>query len=154
MSGGHEVRVAVPRDFPSIAALQVRCNPLPWGPNLVRSSILAPTTAAVVVGPEGAVSAYLIAERLAEEWHVLDIGVTPEQRRRGLGRAVLTAFLDMADRVRLPVTLEVRASNAPAIGLYLDSGFSTHGRRPRYYSDNGEDAEIMWRPVPEQEDAA
>ena len=146
------VRLAEPSDISVLARLQARCNPVPWGPKLLGATLLAPATMGIV-SVRGAVVGYLLAQRLPDEWHVLDLGVAPEARRLGIAREMLANLLRFTDSQSVPVTLEVRASNNAAISLYEQLGFASHGRRPGYYSDNGEDAEIMWRPV-RPEDAA
>ncbi len=82
---------------------------------------------------------------LYDEAHVTTIGVIPEYRRRGLGELLFLALIEEAIRRQVTwVTLEVRVSNASAQALYTKYGFTVQGRRPRYYSDNNEDAFIMW----------
>jgi ribosomal-protein-alanine N-acetyltransferase len=84
-----------------------------------------------------------------DEAHVTTIGVDPDHRGRGLGELLLVAAFDEAVRRRAQwLTLEVRMSNEPAQALYRKYGFSGQGTRRRYYSDNNEDALIMWsRPL-------
>ena len=85
--------------------------------------------------------------QLFDEAHVTTIGVDLPYRGRGFGEAMLLKLLDEASRRGANVmTLEVRISNASAIKLYEKYGFTTHGVRPHYYSDNGEDAYLMWSP--------
>lgn len=82
---------------------------------------------------------------LYDEAHVTTIGVRPELRGRGLGELLFVAMVDEAIRRSVTwVTLEVRVSNTGAQALYQKYGFTVQGRRPRYYSDNNEDALIMW----------
>jgi ribosomal-protein-alanine N-acetyltransferase len=82
---------------------------------------------------------------LYDEAHVTTIGVVPDLRGRGLGELLFIALIDEAIRRRVNwVTLEVRVSNTGAQALYRKYGFTVQGRRPRYYSDNNEDAFIMW----------
>ena len=82
-----------------------------------------------------------------DEAHITTIGVEPEQRGRGLGELLLVALADEAIRRGAEwMTLEVRVSNEQAQGLYRKYGFSVQGVRKRYYSDNNEDAYIMWSP--------
>ncbi len=82
---------------------------------------------------------------LLDEAHVTTIGVTPELRGKGLGELLFLALVDEAVRRGVNwLTLEVRVSNASAQALYRKYGFTIQGRRPRYYSDNNEDAFIMW----------
>jgi [ribosomal protein S18]-alanine N-acetyltransferase len=81
------------------------------------------------------------------EAHITTIGIAPEHRRRGLGELLFVAMVEesIAREVEW-LTLEVRVSNSPAQSLYEKYGMTRHGIRPRYYSDNGEDADIMWSP--------
>jgi ribosomal-protein-alanine N-acetyltransferase len=82
---------------------------------------------------------------LLDEAHVTTIGVTPELRGKGLGELLFLALIDEAVRRGVNwLTLEVRVTNSSAQALYRKYGFTIQGRRPRYYSDNNEDAFIMW----------
>ncbi len=82
--------------------------------------------------------------KLYEEAHICTIASHPDYRRRGLGEWMLLALLDLAQAMGAEVaTLEVREGNWAARRLYERTGFQVAGRRPRYYSDTGEDALIM-----------
>ncbi|MCC7021560.1 MAG: ribosomal protein S18-alanine N-acetyltransferase [Thermomicrobiales bacterium] len=83
-----------------------------------------------------------------DEAHVTTIGVAPEYRGHGLGELLFLAMIDEAiARGANWLTLEVRVSNASAQALYRKYHFTVHGTRKRYYSDNNEDALIMWSPA-------
>jgi ribosomal-protein-alanine N-acetyltransferase len=81
---------------------------------------------------------------MVDEAHITTFAVDPAWRRRSIGQRLLVALLDVsiARRAR-EATLEVRLSNVAARRLYEKYGFRPVGVRPRYYSDNGEDALIM-----------
>ena len=82
-----------------------------------------------------------------DEAHVTTIGVDPPHRGLGLGELLLLCMFDeAAARGANWLTLEVRVTNAAAQALYRKYGFTEHGTRKRYYSDNNEDALIMWSP--------
>ena len=84
---------------------------------------------------------------MVDEAHVTTISVHPDWRRRGVGRRLMLALLELAvDIGARRMTLEVRPSNAAARALYADLGFVVAGRRPGYYSDDGEDALVMTTP--------
>jgi ribosomal-protein-alanine N-acetyltransferase len=79
-----------------------------------------------------------------DQAHVVTVAVLPGARRQGYGRLLLHALLLLAEGLGMTdATLEVRASNAAARGLYRLYGFREVGERKRYYADNGEDAIIM-----------
>ena len=81
---------------------------------------------------------------LPDEMHIVTIAVRDSHRRQGIGEMLLIAALHVAREETQPlVTLEVRVSNDAAIRLYEKYGFEQVGRRPRYYSDNHEDADIL-----------
>ena len=82
---------------------------------------------------------------MAHEAHVTTIGVRASEQRRGYGTALFAALVLRAYEMGARwVTLEVRASNLHAMQLYERFGFKEIGRRRGYYTDNGEDAVIMW----------
>jgi ribosomal-protein-alanine N-acetyltransferase len=85
---------------------------------------------------------------MLDEAHVTTIAVHPDYRGRGIGELMMVALIDIAyDIGARHVTLEVRASNQVAQNLYRKYGFREAGVRRRYYSDNNEDALIMWTPA-------
>ncbi len=80
-----------------------------------------------------------------DEGHITTIATAPEARGRGIGELVLNGLIDAARDLGAQVlTLEVRVSNTIAQNLYLKYGFEAKGTRRRYYTDNNEDALIMW----------
>ncbi|NJO83795.1 MAG: ribosomal protein S18-alanine N-acetyltransferase [Blastochloris sp.] len=80
-----------------------------------------------------------------DEAHITTINVAPAHRGRGVGELLLNGLVDEAlDAGATSMTLEVRVSNSVAQNLYLKYGFEPAGTRKRYYTDNGEDALIMW----------
>jgi [ribosomal protein S18]-alanine N-acetyltransferase len=82
---------------------------------------------------------------MVDEAHITTIATHPDYRRRGLGEFLLMNLIDIAYTIGAKwVTLEVRVSNATAQNLYQKYGFREAGVRRRYYSDNQEDALIMW----------
>ncbi len=92
-------------------------------------------TGEVLVAEQGRVLGFVAFEVVAGEAHLYDVGVLPEARRQGVGRALVAA---VAARAR-PVLLEVRRGNEAARGLYEAIGFAEVGCRRRYYGDD-EDA--------------
>lgn len=82
---------------------------------------------------------------MVDEAHITTIAVHPDYRGKGLGELELASLIDIAYQIGAKwVTLEVRVSNYVAQSLYRKYGFREAGMRRRYYSDNQEDALIMW----------
>jgi len=82
---------------------------------------------------------------MVDEAHITTIAMHPNYRRKGLGEFMLVNLIDIAYSIGANwVTLEVRVSNYVAQNLYRKYGFHEKGLRPKYYSDNQEDALIMW----------
>src|ERR687897_573169 len=118
------------------------------GPKAIAPAELEIEPGATYVG-DGAVG-YRVISRYVDAWHVMNVAVTAGYRRRGIARALLERLFEVtASDERRGYTLEVRVSNTGAIRLYDGLGFVARGVRRGYYTDNREDALIMWRdPVP------
>lgn len=92
----------------------------------------------------GAILGYAGMWLMLDEAHITTIAMRTKWRGKGLGELLLASLVETAFDVGAHrVTLEVRVSNEPAQKLYRKYGFSQEGLRPRYYSDNNEDAYIM-----------
>jgi ribosomal-protein-alanine N-acetyltransferase len=84
---------------------------------------------------------------MVDDAHVTTFSVHPDWRRQGIGRQLLLSLVDLSIAIGARrMTLEVRASNEAAQVLYRSFGFDVAGRRPRYYTDDGEDALVMTTP--------
>ena len=94
---------------------------------------------------DGVLAGYAGTWHILEEAHVTNISVDPKYRRHKYGEALLKRIIDdcYSEKIKY-ITLEVRVSNTPAIGLYSKYGFMSFGTRKKYYQDNNEDALIMW----------
>jgi ribosomal-protein-alanine N-acetyltransferase len=131
-------------DLPQVIAIE-RCSfPTPWSLAMFVLEVSKPSGICLAAADEQALVGYLVCSRYDQVWHLMNIAVEPAARRHGLGSMLLEEMLERAGHDE-PITLEVRASNAPAIALYEQFGFRAAGTRRRYYADTGEDALIMWR---------
>jgi ribosomal-protein-alanine N-acetyltransferase len=117
----------------------------PWPPNAYRSELTTNRLASYLVGRiDDRIVAYGGMWLMVDEAHITTFAVHPAWRGQHIGERLLLAFFDLArDRRARELTLEVRLSNLPARRLYEKYGFRPVGVRPRYYSDNNEDALIM-----------
>ena len=132
-------------DLPQVIAIERRAFPTPWSLAMFVLELSKPSGICLAAMLEGRLSAYLICSRYDRVWHIMNVAVDPDCRRRGLATALLTRLIERVDDDEARYTLEVRRSNDGAIALYERFGFRVAGVRRRYYQDNGEDALIMWR---------
>jgi ribosomal-protein-alanine N-acetyltransferase len=132
-------------DVPAIQAIEEASFTTPWPPDAYRSELQTNRMAHYLVARAGdAVAAYGGMWLMVDEAHITTFAVHPAWRRQGIGERLLLAFLDIAiERRAHEATLEVRLSNLAARRLYEKYGFRPVGLRPRYYSDDNEDALIM-----------
>jgi ribosomal-protein-alanine N-acetyltransferase len=132
-------------DIDAVHRIESASFPVPWPDYAFRQELLTNRLAhylVVRVGDEAV--AYGGIWLMVDEAHITTFAVLPDWRRRGIGGRLLLAVLELAERHGARVaTLEVRVSNLAARMLYARFGFAPVGVRPRYYSDNAEDALIM-----------
>jgi ribosomal-protein-alanine N-acetyltransferase len=143
------VRIAVEAmtldDLPAVHRIERSSFSVPWPDDAYRSELLTNRLATYVVARAGdEIVGFGGLWVMVDEAHITTFAVDPRWRRRGVGEWMLLGLLDRAlARQAREATLEVRLSNMPARRLYEKYGFRPVGIRPRYYSDNGEDALIM-----------
>lgn len=140
------VRVLAYSDVARVLGIERRAFSTPWSMAMFVLELSKPSGICLAAIRAPALVGYLVCSRYDEAYHLMNIAVDPDHRREGIARALLDGMLDRAGH-DANYTLEVRVSNAGAIALYERYGFRTVGTRRRYYSDNGEDALIMWRAV-------
>ena len=143
-----ELRRLQMRDLSAIEGIERRSYPTPWSRSMFAGELAKPSS--ICLGACHAEThellGYLIISRYVDAWHVMNVAVEPEYRRRGIATALLDRLFELtADDGRRGYTLEVRVSNAGAIKLYEELGFRARGVRRGYYTDNREDALIMWK---------
>jgi [ribosomal protein S18]-alanine N-acetyltransferase len=91
------------------------------------------------------IAGYCGAWIVVDEAHITNIALLPEHRGKGLGEALMRKVMEMARRMGArTMTLEVRVSNDTAKSLYRKLGFQDGAIRKKYYTDNMEDALVMW----------
>lgn len=144
---GIEIRVADPEDIFSIYEISTLCFPISWSITSIKGELTSNTHARYVVAVEnGAVVGFAGLWMIVDEGHITNIAVHPDSRRKGIGVLLMDKLMSISKNENLiGITLEVRKSNLSAQGLYKKFGFVEEGVRRNYYSDNGEDAIIMWK---------
>jgi len=143
-----ELRRLEMRDLNAIERIERASYPTPWSRSMFASELAKPSSICLgafdletlqLVG-------YLVISRYVDAWHVMNVAVDPDNRGRGVATMLLERLFDLtADDARRGYTLEVRVSNESAISLYERLGFRSRGLRRGYYTDNREDALIMWK---------
>jgi ribosomal-protein-alanine N-acetyltransferase len=133
-------------DLEAVAALEARTFTLPWSLAVFSGQLARESGICLVCEDDGRVVAYLIADMFVDVWHLMNLCVERGLRRQYLASRLLEAYFAITERHgHRGHTLEVRVSNAPGIELYRSFGFVATGVRPGYYSDDREDAVIMWK---------
>jgi [ribosomal protein S18]-alanine N-acetyltransferase len=134
------------RDLSAIDEIERSAYPTPWSRSMFAGELAKPSSICLGAFAEERLVGYLIVSRYVDAWHVMNVAVVPDRQRRGVASALLEQLFELtSDDDRRGYTLEVRVSNTGAIALYQRLGFESRGVRRGYYTDNREDALIMWR---------
>ena len=133
-----------PGTLPAVAALEAASFSTPWSETSIRGELENPWAIWLTALEGDALAGYLGVQYGPDGGDVLTVATDPAFRGRGVGKALLR---EMCARLREKelrwLTLEVRPSNAAALGLYESLGFRQVGRRPRYYRNPTEDALLL-----------
>ena len=138
-------RRMTPADAAMVEKVERMCFSMPWSRESFWEEAAQEAAYYLLALDDGEVIGYVGVWLLGEEGHITNVAVAPEMRRRGVGASLLAELMRIAlGRSVHSMTLEVRPSNEAALALYKKFGFRSVGRRPHYYTDNAEDAEILW----------
>jgi ribosomal-protein-alanine N-acetyltransferase len=142
------IRTLQLRDLSAIEDIERDSYATPWSRSMFAGELSKASSVCLGAFDEetGELIGYLIVSRYVDAWHVMNIAVDPNVRRAGVATALLVRLFELTSGDgRRGYTLEVRVSNTGAINLYERLGFQPRGIRRGYYTDNREDALIMWR---------
>ena len=130
--------------IPQIAALERACFSRPWSEESLQGELWNDSAVIIVAeGEDGSVLGYAGLQTVLDEGYINNVAVDEKYRRQGIADELIAAFVRFGHAKLAFLTLEVRASNAPAIALYAKHGFAEVGRRKNYYDDPKEDALLM-----------
>ena len=128
-----------------IAALEAACFSDPWPESILQKELDNPLSLWLCAMDGDTVAGYIGSQTVLGEADMMNVAVSPAYRRQGIGRALVLALCEaLKTQMQATVlTLEVRDSNAAAIALYEDLGFTQIGLRKNYYQHPKEDARIL-----------
>ncbi|MFC5464018.1 ribosomal protein S18-alanine N-acetyltransferase [Lederbergia graminis] len=139
-------RFATERDIQALVEIEQQSFSVPWPAEAFYNDIVGNRFARyLIIECNGKVAGYCGVWLVIDEAHITNIAILPQYRGRKLGEALLSKMMmfAMASGANT-MTLEVRVSNHPARSLYKKLGFQEGGIRKNYYTDNFEDAIVMW----------
>jgi ribosomal-protein-alanine N-acetyltransferase len=142
------IRALQLRDLPGIERIERESYATPWSRSMFAGELSKSSSICLGAFDDDSqeLVGYLIVSRYVDAWHVMNIAVSPDLRRGGIATAMLRRLFELTSGDgRRGYTLEVRVSNTAAINLYQNLGFQPRGIRRGYYTDNREDALIMWK---------
>lgn len=127
-----------------IADLEKMCFSDPWSENSISSELNNPLSLWVVAMDGECLAGYVGSQSVMGWADMMNLAVHPDYRRMGVAENLIEQLICRLKKKKVTcLTLEVRASNAPAISLYTKLGFTEVGRRPGYYHNPKEDALIL-----------
>ena len=132
-------------DIDQIEGLEKQCFSSPWTAEQLKSQLKDDRHEFIAaVSDNGEILGYVGMMYVLDEGYISNVAVSPEFRRQGIADKIISELCGICDNLKLSfVTLEVRASNEAASGLYSKHGFSPVGRRKNYYDLPKEDAILM-----------
>ena len=151
-----DLRRLEPCDLDTVEGIERASYPTPWSRSMFVAELRKPSSLALgAYSEDGDLVGYAFVSRYVDAWHVMNVAVATDFRGRGIATALLERLFEMtATDPQRGYTLEVRVSNVQAIRLYERLGFEARGIRSGYYTDNREDALIMWREPASSEQAS
>lgn len=133
-------------DVDAVVEVENQCFATPWSRAAFTNEVLNNQFATYFVAVDGdKIVGYIGCWVVIDEANITNVAVLPEYRGRKIGESLLQTAMELARlRQASRMSLEVRVSNTVAQNLYEKLGFERAGIRKNYYSDNNEDAFVMW----------
>lgn len=130
-------------EIPTIAELEKASFSKPWSEQSIKSSFESVSCKFFTAKENGRIVGYIGLSVAADEGYILNVAVFPEQRGKGIGKALVKFLLEKYKNELSFLTLEVRPSNTAAVRLYSSFGFEKAGERKNYYSHPTENALLL-----------
>jgi len=139
-----KIRKAKIEEAVEIARIEKLCFSVPWSEKALSDTMQREDSLFLAAYEDGSLVGYVGSYFCLPEGYITNVAVSPDYRRRGIGRALVEELIAEGKSLSLEfLTLEVRESNSAAIALYSSLGFERVGRRPRFYSMPEEAAILM-----------
>lgn len=140
-----EIRRSSPDDFKKVYQIECESYKHPWSMlDFYDDFVENPRSVWFVALDNGEVIGFAGLWRGVEEMHIVNVAVTNSQRKKGIGKMLVSQLLDQTESEKMKIIiLEVRKSNIPAINLYKGFGFREMYVRKGYYQEDGEDGIVM-----------
>lgn len=140
-----DIRPMTRRDVPTVHDIECICFRSPWSKMALMGELKNDVAHYHVLEQDGQIAGYAGMWVLFEEAHITNVAVLPAYRRRGNATRLMLSMMESASLLgATSMTLEVRENNVNAQRMYSKLGFQQNGYRPRYYSDTGEGALLLW----------
>ncbi len=146
LNGDVKLRVMTLEDVDQVVQVEITCFPTPWSREAFENEVIHNQFATYFVAEDqGQIVGYIGCWVVIDEANITNIAVLPEYRGQKIGEALLRTAIEFARlKQAIRMSLEVRVSNYVAQNLYEKLGFQRGGVRNNYYTDNNEDAYVMW----------
>ncbi|MDD4600336.1 Ribosomal-protein-alanine acetyltransferase [bioreactor metagenome] len=140
------IRPMQAEDIDAVLTIEHQSFSLPWSREAFQAEVCNNLACYLVMEMDGLMIGYGGMWIVLDEAHITNVAILPDYREQGLGKRLFASMIHQANsRGTIRMTLEVRVSNTAAQKLYKGFGFTVCGLRRGYYTDNQEDALIMWR---------
>jgi [ribosomal protein S18]-alanine N-acetyltransferase len=148
INGQVKIRKMTEDDVDRICLMERQCFKAPWPSSSFLAELAADYSKCFVITNYEHIIGYAVAWYIVDEFHLANIAIDAEYRKKGIGEWFVKRLLELASQLnKKNAYLEVRRSNIPAIRLYEKLGFSIIDIRKNYYTTEKEDALIMRRPI-------
>lgn len=132
-------------DIANVVEVENNSFDIPWSKESFENELKNKLAMYLVAKVEDKAVGYVGVWKIFDEGHITNVAVHPDYRGQGIGKSLISELLYLCEKEGInSLTLEVRKSNIVAQSLYKSFGFVEEGIRKGYYSDNNEDAIIMW----------
>lgn len=137
-------------DIDGVHKVEVNCFEDPWSKKSLMDELKNDRALYLVAELEGKIVGYVGIWLILDEGHITNVAVHSDYRGRKIGDKLVSSLVEACKESGIvSMTLEVRRSNEVAQNLYKKYGFKMAGVRKEYYSNNKEDAIIMWNQLQE-----